>query len=190
MKMKNVITMASLVGLLALGSSLVAADPTDPQGPQFHLGYMVSTGNDMKAMKNGTGYTATLAYNINVPGDLQLSPHLTTIVFPGVDGSGLTNKRPTFMGGLDVRKPLGGGFTAIGGFMGVKWNQAGLAQIRLPEYKNSSTNSDLSGIKMGIRLGIAYDITKDFSVEAIWSAAEANQRFVPSWLALGGSVRF
>lgn len=186
--MMNAFKKATFAGVLALGTTLVAADGPQ-QGPEFHLGLMMNTGNDIKAMKKGSGWTASLGYNVPMAGDMVLHPHLTTIVFEGVEGSALTNKRPTFMMGLDVKKPLTDNLYAIGGFMGVKWNQGAVPTAA--DFKNNGTvTTDLGGIKLGLRAGLAYAINDQFSVEAVWHVAEANKRFVPSWLAVGASIRY
>ena len=177
-----------------VAATIIAASPCavlsaqeTPLASEFHLGLMLDTGNDMKAMRDGAGYSAGLAMAIRLTEGAYLRPHLSAIMFDGVEGSGLTAKRPNFMGGMDVKKNLAYNISVFGGVFGMKWNQSSRADD--PMFSGEEGNLQ-SGIKLGGRIGVDYQINETFIVHAMWSVAEVNRRFSPSWVTIGGAVRF
>ncbi|MDR0498336.1 MAG: hypothetical protein LBH03_01215 [Holophagales bacterium] len=47
-----------------------------------------------------------------------------------------------------------------------------------------------SGVKLGARVGVDYEINELFILHAFWTVAEANRKFSPSWITIGGGLRF
>jgi len=164
-----------------------------PMTFELHLGYLgMDTGNDMKAMRDGTGYSLGVALPINLSDSAALRLYLSSVFFDGIQGSGLTAQRPNMMFGMEVKKQLWNKLSVFGGPFGMKWNQNILAATDVRFANNAATyNSDLgTGVKLGARVGLDYEINDMFLVHAYWTVAEANRRFSPSWLTIGGAVRF
>ncbi len=187
---------SALACLMACGfSGLNAAEKVEP-GFQASLGIISGTGNDMKAMKKGTGYTFGLGYEI--PGNSAFSyrVYLNSLSFEGTDGSGLTKERPHFFGGLDVSAPLAGKLSGFGGVLLMSWNQAAPVNVTNPKFKDTVNSSGtkigsaMNGAKLGCRLGLDYQFVEKVSVNLSWTLVQANLAYNPSWLTLGVTYKF
>jgi len=191
--MTNLLKLAAAAVLAAAPCTLKAQDA--PMTFELHLGYLgMDTGNDMKAMRDGTGYSFGVALPIKLSDSASLRLHLSSVFFEGVDGSGLTSKRPNIMFGLEVKKQVWDKLSVFGGPFGMKWNQNPITATN-PWFNDTvasgpMTSSYLEGIKLGVRVGLDYEINDLFVVHTFWTVAEANRRFTPSWVTIGGGVRF
>lgn len=181
------------LGLALAPAALFAQDSSAFVGPEGSIGYMVNLGNDMKGIKDGTGYSLGLGYLIRASDQLMLRPHLSTVVFEGVSGSGMTRKRPNFFGGLDVIHSLGSGLSVGGGVFGMVWNQGVATAPNFVDSFNEAgtqTSSKVGSMKIGARVGLEYLITKELSAQAYYHVSEYNLRYNPSWLTVGLGYRF
>jgi len=189
--MTKLLKFAAAAVLAAAPFALKAQE--EPMTFELHLGYLgMDTGNDMKAMRDGTGYSLGVALPIKLSDSAALRLHLSSVFFDGVQGSGLTAQRPNMMFGVEVKKQVWDKLSVFGGPFGMKWNQNPIAATDVRFANNAATyNSDMgTGVKLGARVGLDYEITDLFVVHAFWTVAEANRRFSPSWLTIGGAVRF
>ena len=181
--------------LAAMPFATLAAQET-PLTMEFQLGLVVGTGNDFKTMSDGTAWSAGVTLPIELSEGFFIRPHLTAIMFDGIEGSGLTAKRPNIALGLDAKILLGNKVSLFGGPFGMKWNQSiGMANDPRfsvwPDESGAVIGSLLNtSVKFGGRVGLDYEINDKFVVQVMWTVAEANRRFTPSWITIGGAVRF
>lgn len=167
-----------------------------PLTMELQVGLVLGTGNDFKTMSDGTAYSVGITLPIEISEGLYLRPHVTGLVFNGIEGSGLTAKRPNIAAGMDAKVRIYDNISVFGGPFAIKWNQSmGMATdprfSTNPNDRGAVVSSLLSDhVKFGARVGVDYEINETFVVHVMWSFAEANRRFSPSWLTVGGAVRF
>lgn len=194
--MNKLFRYAAILGVMACGWTSVQAAEKEEGGYQASLSWITGTGSDMKAMKDGLGYTVGLAYEQPVTSSFALRFHLNAMSFDGPEGSGLTKSRPAFFGGLDVHMPITSGLSAYGGVIGMSWNQQGTESVTLPEFQDrvdstkAKLSSRLNGTKVGFRMGLEYQVIEHLAVTAGWTVSQANLAYNPSWLNVGVVYKF
>lgn len=191
--MKKMIKHGFLAALGTASLGLCAQEGVKWVAPEISATVMLGTGNDIKKMKNGTGYTVGVSYIIQISEHYAVRPHLEGVVFPGVEGSGLTNHRPNVVGGLDLCYEFGK-WSVAGGVGMMAWNQANGATAEgfVDAYNAGGTPiaTKIRGMKGTGRVGFEYAFTKELRLQAYYRVAEANQTFMPSWVTVGLGLRF
>ena len=194
--MNKIFKYAAILAVTVCAGTAVQAAAQEEAGFQASLNWITGTGNDMKAMKNGLGYTLGLAYQNPVNSSFALRFHLNGMSFDGPDGSGITKNRPAFDGGLDAIVPVSGRLSAYGGVIGISWNQQSRVVVFNPAFQDrrdsagTKISSRLDGTKAGLRMGLEYQIVDHLSANVGWTVCQANLAYNPSWLNVGVVYKF
>jgi len=175
-------------GLFSASDPLVAQE-MPKNGWQASLDWVNEVG-DMKEMKDGLGYSISLAYQFNLE-SYGYRLYLNAMCFDSYDGTGFNKNRPHFYGGVDVCTTtfINGNVSFFGGVLGMSWNQA-LDGISDRRFYDTAVGSRFNNTKLGGRAGVQYHINNDASVNLTYTVSQGNRAFTPSWLTLGVTYRF
>jgi hypothetical protein len=184
---------------------LLAALPAVAQAPEsngfdFAVGFMAAQGQDAKEVTKGgspQGKYLGFGYRFDLPANIGGRLHGDFLFIKGKDGSGMENdKRPHFVVGMDVLKPMGK-FTAFGGITATTWKQSN--QVTDSNFNNTTTqgnlnanggNNQVTGMKLGYRVGVEYTFAQQWAASVMFSQTEMNKLYNPAYLSIGVNYRF
>ena len=181
--------------LLLPFAALSLAAQAPKLGFDVQASLLIGTG-DMKKMseKNPTGLSLGGALRYHPDPDLGFRLHLDLASIKGVEGSGLSSSKPTFLG-LDVMREAGR-WTFYGGLLGTRWNQdEGSATLNTfsdaPDPANNRRfNNFGSGTKLGARVGLEFEYRPGLRAHLAFTQSEFNKMYQPSWISVGATWRF